>query len=159
MFKSSELKNYVIQTRKDSWRYNTDINDNETPLGAWEYAKGTKGKIINNFAVDQEIQTTNKNIKLSIKYGVFSNTNEAHKAIIYQVKTIAEVMRSNSQFESKLNQIPDEAYWMSDGSAVIFRIKNTCVIISCYHGKNEKEEREITIKFANKIIEKLKKIE
>ena len=45
VFKSSDLNNYIIETRKNSWRYNTDLNDNETSLGAWEYAKGTKGKI------------------------------------------------------------------------------------------------------------------
>jgi len=159
VFKSSDLNNYIIETRENSWRYNTDLNDNETPLGAWEYAKGTKGKIINNFAVNQEIQSTNKLIKLHIKYAVFSNTNEAHKAIIFHVKTISVVMRTEPQFESELIQVPDETYFATDGTAIIFRSKNICVLISCYYGKNEKEEREITIKFANQIIEKIEKIE
>lgn len=66
VFKTSDLNNYIIKTSEFLWNYNTDINDNETPLGALEYVKGTKGKIINNFAVKQEIQTTNKLIKLHI---------------------------------------------------------------------------------------------
>ena len=155
VFKSSDLNNYIIKTSEISWNYNTDLNDNETPLGAWEYAKGNKGKIINNFAVDQEIQTTNKNIKLSVKYGVFSNTNEAHKAIIYQVKTISVVMRTDPQFESELIQIPDEAYWVSDGSAIIFRIKNVCVLLGCSKANNINTQRETTINFANQIIGKI----
>ena len=72
VFKSSDLNNYIIETRENSWRYNTDLNDNETPSGAWEYAKGTKGKIINNFAVNQEIQSTNKIFPLSTNQLKFS---------------------------------------------------------------------------------------
>jgi len=158
VFKSSDLNNYKVKARKDSWHYNTDFYSNETTTDVREYIKGTKGKIINNFAVRQEIHSTT-NIYLSIKCGVFSNTNEAHKAIIFYINSIASIMRLEPQFESKLNQIPDETYFASNGIAIIFRIKNTCVLISCYHGKNEKEQRETTIKFANQIIEKIEKIE
>ncbi len=75
------------------------------------------------------------------------------------MKTIAEVMRPEPQFESELIQVHDETYFVTDGTTIIFRSKNTCVCIGCYHGKNEKEERETTIKFANQIIEKIEKIE
>ncbi len=128
---------------------------------SWAYKIGENGKPIEKFCIGQEIQSTNANEKVHIKYGVFSNTNEAHKAIMFHINHIAEVMRSNPQFESELIQVPDEAYFELDGTTIIFRIKNTCVLLFCYGsgGKDIKTESEAVIKFANQIIEKIEKIE
>jgi len=141
ILKQSALPNYTFKTREDSWCFDTVEN----------------GKPLKKFSILQNIQMTNSNVKLLILYGVFSNTNEAHKAIINHINNIAEVMKSKPQFESKLNQIPDEAYFASDGSSIIFRIKNVCVLIGCYKANNINLKSEMAIKFANQIIEKIEK--
>ena len=90
ILKQLSLPNCEIKINKYSWYYRSEKN----------------GNLLKQFSVLQNIQSTNSHARLNVLYGIFSNTNEAHKAIIYHIRNIAIVMRAEPQFESKLNQIP-----------------------------------------------------